>query len=38
MGPLYSVQHNAADARIGRERGILNPEALNRAFAPGGFC
>jgi proline iminopeptidase len=37
MGPLYSVKHNAADAKIGRERGIVSPEALNRAFAPGGF-
>jgi proline iminopeptidase len=37
MGPLYSVKHNAAEAKAGRERGIMNPEALNRAFAPGGF-
>ncbi len=37
MGPLYSVKYNAAEAKAGRERGIMNPEALNRAFAPGGF-
>ena len=35
MGPLYSVKYNAAEAKAGRERGIMNPEALNRAFAPG---
>jgi proline iminopeptidase len=34
MGPLYSVKHNAADAKAGRQRGIASPEALNRAFAP----
>lgn len=37
MGPLYSVKYNATEARIARERGIMNPQALNRAFAPGGF-
>ena len=37
MGPLYSRRHDPAAARAGRERGILSPDALNRAFAPGGF-
>jgi proline iminopeptidase len=37
MGPLYSRKHDEAAARLARERGTLTPEALNRAFAPGGF-
>jgi len=37
MGPLYARQHDPVASRAGRERGILAPEALNRAFAPGGF-
>ena len=37
MGSLYAVKHNAAEAKAGRARGITNPEALNRAFGPGGF-
>ena len=37
MGPLYSRKHDAAAARLSRERGILSPEAINQAFAPGGF-
>ena len=37
MGPLYSTKHDAAAARLSRERGILSPEAINQAFAPGGF-
>ena len=37
MGPLYSRKFDAQKARLGRERGIATPEALNRAFAPGGF-
>jgi len=37
MGPLYSVKHDPDAAKAGRERGIVSPEALNRAFAPGGF-
>jgi proline iminopeptidase len=37
MGPLYSVKHNPVEAKAGRERGIVSPEALNRAFQPGGF-
>lgn len=37
MGPLYSMKFDAAAAAAVRERGIHSPEALNRAFAPGGF-
>ena len=37
MGPLYSRSHDPVAAQPGRERGILSPDALNRAFAPGGF-
>ena len=37
MGPLYAVKHDPVAAKAGRERGIASPEALNRAFAPGGF-
>ena len=37
MGPMYSRKYDAAAAAPARERGILTPEALNRAFAPGGF-
>ena len=37
MGPLYSRRHDPASAALSRGRGILTPEALNRAFGPGGF-
>ena len=37
MGPLYSRKFDAEQAGVGRARGIATPEALNRAFAPGGF-
>jgi proline iminopeptidase len=37
MDPLYSRKHDPAASAVGRARGILTPEALNRAFAPGGF-
>jgi proline iminopeptidase len=37
MGPLYARSHDAQKAGTARDRGILSPEALNRAFAPGGF-
>ncbi|HTN10322.1 MAG TPA: alpha/beta fold hydrolase [Acetobacteraceae bacterium] len=37
MGPLYSVRFDPNTAAASRSRGILTPEALNRAFAPGGF-
>ena len=37
MGPMYSTTFDPAAASASRDRGILTPEALNRAFAPGGF-
>ena len=37
MGPLYAMKHDAAAASLSRERGILAPDAINQAFAPGGF-
>jgi len=37
MGPMYSTTHDAAAAAKTAGRGIRTPEALNRAFAPGGF-
>jgi proline iminopeptidase len=37
MGPLYSLRYDPVAAKLNRGRGILSPEALNRAFAPGGF-
>lgn len=37
MGPLYALRHDAVAAQASRARGIYSPEALNRAFAPGGF-
>jgi proline iminopeptidase len=37
MGPLYGRKYDAAAAKATRDRGILTPAALNRAFAPGGF-
>lgn len=37
MGPLYSRRHDPVAAKAGRDRGVLSPDALNRAFAPGGF-
>src|SRR5205823_14647862 len=36
MEPWYSRQFDSADQRAS-DRGILSPDALNRAFAPGGF-
>ena len=36
MGPLYSTTYDPALAAQTRNRGILAPDALNRAFAPGG--
>jgi proline iminopeptidase len=35
MGPMYSTTYTPGG--LARARGILSPEALNRAFAPGGF-
>ena len=37
MGPMYSVRHDAQAAATTRARGILAPDAINQAFAPGGF-
>ncbi|SEE82913.1 proline iminopeptidase [Rhizobiales bacterium GAS191] len=37
MGPLYSLRYDPVAAKLSRGRGILAPDALNRAFAPGGF-
>jgi proline iminopeptidase len=37
MGPLYSRRHDPVAAATTRARGVLTPEALNRAFGPGGF-
>jgi proline iminopeptidase len=37
MGPLYARKFDASKARLSRDRGILSPEAINQAFAPGGF-
>jgi proline iminopeptidase len=37
MGPMYARKFDAAATKLARDRGILAPEAINRAFAPGGF-
>ena len=37
MGPMYAVKFDPAAAKSGRARGILAPDAINQAFAPGGF-
>jgi proline iminopeptidase len=37
MGPLYSRKYDPTLAKISCERTIFSPEALNHAFAPGGF-
>ncbi len=37
MGPMYSVAFDPVAAKAGRARGILAPDAINKAFAPGGF-
>ncbi|MBN9061374.1 MAG: alpha/beta fold hydrolase, partial [Rhizobiales bacterium] len=37
MGPLYARRFDPVAAAAVRERGIHSPEALNQAFAPGGF-
>lgn len=37
MGPMYSTTFDPRAAAVGRDRGILSPEAINMAFAPGGF-
>jgi proline iminopeptidase len=37
MGPMYARHFAPQAAQAARARGIYSPEALNRAFAPGGF-
>ena len=37
MGPMYARNYDPVAAQAGRLRGILSPDALNMAFAPGGF-
>ena len=37
MGPLYAAKHDPEKAKDGIARAIHSPEALNRAFRPGGF-
>jgi proline iminopeptidase len=37
MGPLYALKFDPVAAAAGRARGILAPDAINQAFAPGGF-
>ena len=37
MGPMYSRKYDPVAAKAGRERGILSPDAMQKAFAPGGF-
>jgi proline iminopeptidase len=37
MGPLYSVKHDPSQAAQVQDRSIHSPDALNRAFAPGGW-
>jgi proline iminopeptidase len=37
MGPLYSRKFDPIAFGLALERGILSPEALNRAHGPGGY-
>ena len=37
MDPLYSVKSDPDAGKLGRGRATYSPDALNRAFAPGGF-
>lgn len=37
MGPMYAVRFDPVAAKASRGRGILAPDAINQAFAPGGF-
>ena len=37
LGPLYSLRYDPAVAARSRGRAILSPEAITKAFAPGGF-
>ena len=36
-GTWCSLRYDPAAASVGRARGILAPDAINQAFAPGGF-
>lgn len=37
MDPLYSVKSDPAAGKLGRGRATYSPDAINQAFAPGGF-
>jgi proline iminopeptidase len=37
MSTLYARKDDLASLKVGLERAILSPEALNRAHGPGGF-
>lgn len=37
MGPLYSLRYDLVAAQSIRGRAILAPDAITKAFAPGGF-
>jgi len=37
MGPMYALKFDPVAATATRKRGILAPETINRAVAPGGF-
>jgi len=37
MGPMYALKFDPVAAAATRKRGILAPDAINQAFAPGGF-
>jgi proline iminopeptidase len=37
MGPMYARKFDPAKAGEGRDRTTSSPDAMNRAFAPGGF-
>ena len=37
MDPLYSVKSDPNATQLGRGRATYSPDAINRAFAPGGF-
>jgi proline iminopeptidase len=37
MDPLYSVKSDPGASKLGRGRATYSPDAINRAFAPGGF-
>jgi proline iminopeptidase len=37
MGPLYSLKYDALQAKWSFDRSIFAPDALNQAWAPGGY-